>query len=66
MLKNEGQVPATARFDALQDGAFQFNGNMSHSITPKSYQAFDISFKPKNAGELKAMLTFQTLGNPYE
>jgi hypothetical protein len=65
-LKNEGQVPATVRFDALQEGAFQFNGNMSHSITPKSYQAFDIQFKPKSAGDSKALLTFQTMGNPYE
>lgn len=47
MLKNEGQVPATARFDAMQSSAFQFDGNMSHTITPKNYQAFDIVFKPK-------------------
>lgn len=37
VLKNEGQVPATARFDALQSGCFTFAGNMSHTITPKSY-----------------------------
>jgi hydrocephalus-inducing protein len=37
VLKNEGQVPATARFDALRHDCFQFLGNMSHTITPKSY-----------------------------
>jgi hydrocephalus-inducing protein len=28
-LKNEGQVPATARFDAITNEAFTFEGNMS-------------------------------------
>jgi len=47
VLKNEGQVPATARFDALRHDGFTFLGNMSHTITAKSYQAFDIKFAPK-------------------
>lgn len=49
VLKNEGQVPATARFDALQHECFSFLGNLSHTITPKSYQAFDIRFSPNKA-----------------
>ena len=39
---------------------------MSHTTTPKNYQAFDIVFKPKQAGKEETMLTFQTMGNPYE
>jgi hypothetical protein len=39
---------------------------MSHTITPKSYQAFDIVFKPTKAGKEECLLNFQTMGNPYE
>jgi len=49
VLKNEGQVPATARFDALHHDCFSFLGNLSHTITPKSYHAFDVVFAPKQA-----------------
>lgn len=66
VLKNEGQVPATARFDALRHECFQFLGNMSHTITPKSYQAFDVRFTPKQASTESFQLTFATMGNPYE
>lgn len=40
VLKNDGQVPATARFDAIPNDAFQFQSNLSHTITAKSYHAF--------------------------
>jgi hydrocephalus-inducing protein len=66
VLKNEGQVPATARFDALHHDCFSFLGNLSHTITPKSYHAFDVVFAPKQAQNESFLLTFSTLGNPYE
>mmetsp|Transcript_39618 Transcript_39618/g.60626 ORF Transcript_39618/g.60626 Transcript_39618/m.60626 type:complete len:390 (-) Transcript_39618:4001-5170(-) len=66
VLKNEGQVPATARFDALHHECFEFQSNLSHTITPKSYHAFDIRFVPKSAQVENFLLTFSTLGNPYE
>ena len=66
VLKNEGQVPATARFDALHHDCFSFLGNLSHTITPKSYHAFDVVFAPKQAQNESFLLTFTTLGNPYE
>ena len=66
VLKNEGQVPATARFDALRHDSFTFLGNLSHTITPKSYHAFDILFAPKTAQNETFLLTFATLSNPYE
>ena len=65
-LKNEGQVPATVRFDALTHDCFTFLGNLSHTITPKSYQSFDIRFTPKQAQNETFLLTFTTLNNPYE
>lgn len=33
LLKNEGQVPATARFDAITNESFVFEGNMNQTIT---------------------------------
>jgi hydrocephalus-inducing protein len=65
-LKNEGQVPATVRFDPLTHECFTFLGNLSHTITPKSYQSFDIRFTPKEAQNETFLLTFSTLNNPYE
>ena len=37
VLKNEGSVVATARFDAIKNDCFNFLGNLSHTITPKTY-----------------------------
>ena len=47
VLKNEGLIPATARFDVIKNDCFNFLGNLQHTITPKSYQSFDIRFSPK-------------------
>lgn len=66
ILKNEGQVPATARFDAIRHECFKFLGNMSHAITQKSYQSFEIKFIPKVAKVETFLLTFSTMGNPFE
>ena len=65
-LKNEGQVPATARFDAITNEAFSFEGNMNQTISEKSYHNFDIRFKPTVSQVEKFMLTFQTLHNVFE
>jgi hydrocephalus-inducing protein len=66
VLKNEGQVPATVRFDALTNDAFTFEGNMSHTITQKSYHGFDVRYCPKAAQADKFLLTFSTMNNTYE
>lgn len=66
VLKNEGQVPATARFDAITNDNFTFEGNLNHTITQKSYHAFDIKFCPKQAQVEKFLLTFNTMHNSFE
>ena len=66
ILKNEGQVAATARFDAITNEQFSFEGNMNQTITQKSYHAFDIKFKPTAAQQQKFMLTFSTMNNVFE
>jgi hydrocephalus-inducing protein len=50
ILKNEGQVPATVRFDAITNDSFTFEGgSLSNTITQKSYHGFDIRYRPKSA-----------------
>jgi len=59
ILKNEGQVPATARFDAITNEAFSFEGTaMNHTIMSKANHAFDFRFTPKKAGIERFLLTF--------
>jgi hydrocephalus-inducing protein len=65
-MKNEGQVAATARFDAITNESFTFQGNMSQQIMEKSFHAFDIKYKPSKVGPEKFLLTFVTLNNVYE
>jgi len=66
VLKNEGSVAATARFDPLRSEAFGFAANLTHTLTPKTYHGFDIKFCPQEAGVHKYLLTFNTAHNPYE
>lgn len=37
VLKNEGSIAATARFDPIKNDCFNFLGNLQHTITPKTY-----------------------------
>jgi hypothetical protein len=66
VLKNEGSVAATARFDPLKSDAFGFAANLTHTLTPKTYHGFDIRFCPQEPGVQKYLLTFNTAHNPYE
>jgi len=66
ILKNEGQVAATARFDAITNEVFSFEGNMNQTIPNKQFHAFDIRFKPSAAKVEKFLLTFSTLNNVFE
>ena len=49
VLTNEGQVPATVKFDAITKEGFEFQGNMTHTIMSKQHYGFDIKFNPKTA-----------------
>ena len=37
VLKNEGSIAATAKFDVIKNECFNFLGNLSHTITAKTY-----------------------------
>ena len=47
VLKNEGSIAATARFDVIKNDCFNFLSSLNHTITPKSYHSFDIKFTPR-------------------
>lgn len=67
VLTNEGQVPATVKFDAITNDCFSFEGqSLSHTIMSKSQYHFDIKFAPKVVQAQKFILTFQTQNNMYE
>lgn len=49
-LKNDGQVPATVKWDLITNENFRFLDQNSYTLTPKTYKTFNIEFKPREAG----------------
>lgn len=41
-LKNDGSIPATAKFDLIPNNSFRFLDNASVSLNPKTYSVFNI------------------------
>lgn len=37
VLKNDGQVPATIKFDTTQHDSFRFLSHTSYTLAPKTY-----------------------------
>lgn len=66
VLKNDGQVPATVKFDLTPNESFKFLGQATFSLLPKTYQTFHIEFRPKSAGNKQWIFSMTTLNNPYE
>ena len=46
-LKNDGSIPATAKFDLSPSDSFKFLDNSSISLNPKTYATFNVQFSPK-------------------
>jgi hydrocephalus-inducing protein len=65
-LKNEGTIPATAKFELTPNEHFKFIDNNSISLSPKSYGIFNIEFKPKEVGVKIWEITASTLLNQFE
>ena len=66
LLKNDGQVPATVKFDLSPNENYRFAGQVSCSLLPKTSQTFNVEFKPKTQGNKPWSIAMQTLNNPYE
>lgn len=66
VLKNDGVVPATVKFDNFNNPAFSFNCSTTSTIQPKNYMSFEMKFEPKSVGIEKYTINYKTLYNPYE
>jgi hydrocephalus-inducing protein len=66
VLKNDGVIPATVKFDVTNHDSFRFISQTSYTLTPKSTQSFQIEYTPNNVGEHTWEVLFSTLLNPYE
>ena len=66
VLKNEGVVPATFKFEPLVHDCFSFESSTTATIQPKKYQGFDATFNPYHEKTEKAVIQYQTMFNPYE
>ena len=54
------------KFDLTQNIDFRFLGQTSFTLTPKTYQSFDVEFRPQEPGSKTWTISMQTLLNPYE
>lgn len=51
MLKNDGQIPATVKWDlAAVNEHFRFLDQNTFTLTPKTTATFNIEFTPKDVG----------------
>jgi hydrocephalus-inducing protein len=66
VIKNDGLIPATVKFDVTQHKDFKFISQNSYTLTPKSVQSFQIEYCPNSVGESQWEIFFNTLLNPYE
>ena len=66
VIKNDGLIPATVKFDSTPDQHFKLLSQSSYTLTPKTNQSFQVEFTPSTVGENKWELFFSTLLNPYE
>jgi hydrocephalus-inducing protein len=65
-MKNDGNIPATVKFELSPSESFKFLDSNSTSMTPKSYAVFNIEFKPTEVGVKQWDIVAQTLLNEYE
>jgi len=66
VLKNDGPVPATVRWDLVANPSFSFLGQNLYSITPKTSATFNIEFRPTEVGLKQWQIALQTVSNPFE
>ena len=66
VIRNDGVIPATVKFDVTQSPHFKFLSQSSYTLTPKSSQPFEIEYIPQAVGEGIWEFSFDTLLNPYE
>jgi hydrocephalus-inducing protein len=60
LLKNDGMVPATCRFDLNPNENFRFLKESSYTLAPKTYHSFEVEFMPKSSGPKQWTIGVQT------
>jgi hydrocephalus-inducing protein len=65
-IHNEGAVPATVKFRALNHDNLEFKGEGSVTLEPKEYYSCDIEFTPTSTEPVNYKMEFETLHNPFE
>ena len=65
-IHNEGAVPATVKFKAINHDNLEFKGEPSATLEPKEYYSSDIEFTPTKAETVTYQMEFETLHNPFE
>ena len=66
VLKNDGQIPATAEFELKPHESFKFLDQSAFTISSKTSSTFHVEFKPKDPGPKQWELIVKTRDNPYE
>ena len=67
MLKNDGQIPATVKFEFPQGNEhFRFLDQNTFTVSQKSYQSFNVEFRPRAVGKQEWSLFAETDRNKYE
>ena len=66
VLKNDGQIPATAEFELKPHESFKFLDQSAFTISSKTSSTFHIEFRPKDPGPKQWELIVKTRDNPYE
>lgn len=65
-LYNQGDIPATARFELAANSNFSLSCPRRITLEPKASQKFQVLFCPMEKGDLSTSLRLQTMQNPYE
>jgi len=66
IIKNDGVIPATAKFRLSPHAQFKFLDQPNFTLSPKSYQQFRVEFTPKDVGVVQWEIKMATMLNPYE
>ena len=66
VLKNDGQIPATAEFELKPHDCFKFLDPAALTISAKTSATFNVEFKPREPGLKQWEIIVKTRDNPYE
>jgi hydrocephalus-inducing protein len=66
IMRNDGSMPGTAKFELTPNPAFRFVDQASFTLSPGQMRAFNIEFNPKKCEKYTWDISVRTLLNDYE